>query len=266
MNVTKAFIILAVLTFVSCNNVKRNQEPSSNPSLSIASQGGQQSSSAISPNETNSETIRSNYKSTLDSSIARLSVNILSTTDGLQGKGMYANRYPKNVDAKGGGKFFKQIAAYGAAYHIWIGPKEWTGEGASGVDGTLSVNLFPPNGSDSVGPHINYYEVPACVGCMLSAAALYFPDAMQNWNSQFNDDGSDSIRIPNGLKITTISSRLLTYTLPDRNGLAVRGVAYYDSTMESNLPFAQAEFTYSRQDSTLIEFLLQSFIFRETLN
>jgi hypothetical protein len=157
-----------------------------------------------------------------------------------------------------------QIAAYGASSKVWIGPKGWTGSGVVGVDGNTVVKLYPNKNHSKSGPHITYYQVPACVGCMLEEAARYFPKARAEYNSEYNKDGKLPVRIPNGLKATRLSSTLVTYTLPDSNGLSTRGVAYYNPDNDNN-PYTNAEFTLPSEQSHLSDFLVRTLIRREHL-
>lgn len=203
---------------------------------------------------------------THDSSSVRLAVRVLMTSDGLQGDSLFRDQYPDNADVIAAQPLADKIEAFGAAFHIWIGPKGWTGHAGAGVDGTTSTYLYPVDGSDSSGPRINYYVIPACVGCILSAAAVYFPDAMKGWDDEFNRDGKIPITVPPRLKVTRLSPTLVLYSLPDVNGLRVGGVAYYNSGgEESDASFLSAQFAMRPQDSTLTTFLLNTFIYREGL-
>ena len=172
---------------------------------------------------------------------SKLNVAVLPTMDGINGEGMYADKYPSSITLTG--SFANQVGAYGAAYQVWIAPEGWTGQGQSGADGSLEVDLYPIGGSAKSDPHITYSEIPACVNCMIDAAAPYFASAMQA-----HDSGPDSnfpITIPAGLEVTPISPTLITYTLPSQNGMSVNGVVYYNSNsnyQSQQPPFAQAEF------------------------
>lgn len=153
------------------------------------------------------------------------------------------------------------------------------GKGGSGVDGNASVDLYPTGGSVENGSHISYYKVPACYGCMLEGAAPYFMSAMQDFNTTYNKNGATQITLPQGLEVTPISSTLVTYTLPDIDGLKVYGVVYYNANgvvhydandkvvgEESNhVPFERAEFVLPKEQSDLSNFLLQTFISKENL-
>lgn len=275
MTVAKSILVIVVITMISgCGSTTKKslrsgqqttKEPSAKIQQSTTPRPLPRPASISKQPQVTFDTLRTPYKITLDSSSSKVPVEVLMTSDGIQGDSMYSDQYAKTAIVKGGDAVAGEIQAYGTAFHIWIGPRGWTGSSSSGADGNLSVNIFPQGGSDTLGPHINYYEIPGCVGCMLSAAAPYFPTAMQAWDTQFNDDGTNPIDIPPGLRVTLLSPTLVTYTLPDTGGLSVQGVVYYDSEMQSEVPFAQAEFVLPHQDSTMCNFLLQTFIVREGL-
>ncbi|HUI31115.1 MAG TPA: DUF4850 domain-containing protein [Candidatus Acidoferrales bacterium] len=195
-----------------------------------------------------------------------LRVRVMMTSSGLLGDSLFADEYPNDIQFRSAARFVNRIMAYGGAFKVWIGPRGWTGSSACGADGNVWVDLNPQNGTDSTGPYIHYWEIPACAGCIFSAAAPYFPDAMRGWNLDFNRDGKIPIKVPHGLKITSVSPTLITYTLPDSNGLKVEGVAYYNSGGEdSDASFSSAEFAMPAKDSVLTSFLLKTFIQREGL-
>jgi hypothetical protein len=183
-------------------------------------------------------------------------VHVLPTSQGMPDAP--APEYPKTVRLPAGA-FANQISAYGASGEIWIGPKGWTGTGSIGVDGNVFVELHPENGSADSGPRIRYVEIPACVSCMESEAAPYFPKARKTYNASFRSD-SGPITIPQGLKPVPLSPTLLTWSLPDKNGLLVRGVAYYDGGQ-----YVGARFLLAPKQRKLTSFLEQSFIARKNL-
>jgi hypothetical protein len=194
-----------------------------------------------------------------------LEVNILLTSDGQEGDSLYADQYPKSIKIKTPEVFVDQINAYGASYHVWIAPKNWTGTGMEGADGNKRVDLYPANGSIKNGPHIEYYQAPACRFCMLDVAASFFTNAMNEYNQEYNQDGKYPVTMPQGLKIVRLSQTLVTYSLPDKEGLMVRGVVYYNEDDEENGPLAEAEFILPYKDADLLDFLLKYFINREGL-
>lgn len=197
-----------------------------------------------------------------------LAVRVLPTLDGISGKGMYSNKYPKSVKVRDAGAFANQIEAFGGAYHVWVGPRGWTGSSAAGADGNTVVELYPVGGSDRSGPRIEFYVVPACVGCMLLEAAPYFPNARQEYKQEFGKPryGLPALPplppAPPGLRVRPLSPTLVTYSLPDAHGLMVRGVACFDGPYEF---LAEARFVLPHSDAKLLRFLMQTFIRREKL-
>ena len=156
-----------------------------------------------------------------------------------------------------------QAAAYGAAYEVWLGPKDWTGKGDEGADGNTVAVLYPPgiNYSSDSTPHVYYNEIPSCWGCMLFAAAPYFAGAMQEYNENFNKDGKDPLKVPEGLQIHKISATLLTYTIPASHHLVNCGVAYYLPAGEDrDAYYAEAHFVLPENDTKLANFLSKNFI------
>jgi hypothetical protein len=189
-----------------------------------------------------------------------LTVHVLPTSDGLHGKGMYANRYPKNVRVRNVGAFAHQIAAFGAAYHVWIGPRGWTGSAGYGEYATRLVDLYPVGGSPLSGPHIEFLEIPFGLGSMLYRAAPYFPKARLEYNKTYH---TPLLPAPPGLRIFPLSPTLERYSLPSVGSLLVRGIVYFG--YRPNPFFAEAEFVLPHADEKLLHFLMHTFIRREKL-
>jgi hypothetical protein len=148
-----------------------------------------------------------------------------------------------------------RIGAYGAAGHIWLAPQSWTGRASVGVDGNTVVRIYPAGRIGTRGARIIYTSIPACVACILSEAAPYFPDAQQQWDERFNRDGKNPIHAPRGLTLTRTSPHLVRYRLPDEGGLIVRGVAFYNGTEE----FEGIHVVLPAAEEQLSEFLLMYF-------
>ena len=186
-----------------------------------------------------------------------LPVTVLPTVNGVSGQPTPA--YPTTVTVNNASAFGDQIAAYGADYQEWIGPKGWTGGGIVGTDGSMSVNLA--NGSS----YISYTTIPSCTDCILGDAAPYFSNAMTQYNTEAH---AEPLVIPQGLTVTSLSSTLVTYTLPDSGGLLTYGVAYYipgDTSINTSPYFAGAEFVLPQSETALANFLAQNFIAQQHL-
>ena len=245
---------VGILVLVISGNSQSNNSDTDN---------GAGSSTSTAINDASS-TVTNTISDTTTDDPSALSITVLSTTDGSIGVGMYADKYPSSTTVKNIGIFSGQISAYGAAYKVWIGLKGWTGQGEIGVDGNTGVNLYPIGGSADSGPHISYTEVPACEMCILSGAAPYFASAMEQYNSMYNQNGAYPITIPQGLEFASLSPTLVTYTLPDHNGLSTHGVVYYNPT-ESRYPYAEAKFVLPSSQANISDFLSRTFISQEDL-
>lgn len=194
------------------------------------------------------------------SSSVTLTVHILPTNDGAgHGMGLYVDRYPKTVRVENARAFAGRIAAYGAAFHVWIAPKGWTGSANSGGDGSRFVSLYPVKGSAKSGPRFQYEDTGGCARCAVDEAAAFFPSAAQVY---------DGLGLPNaappGLKATSRPPSLATYKLRYPDGLMVRKVAYFNGS-DSDPFFEKAEFALPGREAKLMSFLVHTFIPREKL-
>ena len=185
--------------------------------------------------------------------ITELPVIVLPTIDGGASDDSEVNsfQYPQKdtIDAD---TLNSLIAAYGAAYQVWLGPAGWVGNSRLGADGNIDVVLHPKTDSSKSGPHIFYYEAPACVGCILEAAARYFPEAMKENVREYHD----TAKIPDGIQIKHLSSTLITYSLPSRSDLSMRGVAHFTGDQD----YVEACFILPKKDTNLADFLINNFI------
>lgn len=182
-----------------------------------------------------------------------LPVTVVPTTFGLPGEetptypASFSVEVPESV----------HVAAYGGAGQVWLAPRSWTGKAAEGADGSGQVKLYPSNEHGAFGPQITYTVIPACLGCMLSEAAPYFPKALAQWNEDYNQNGQNPILIPHKLKITHISPRVVIYSLPSEHGFLVRGAAFYDPNGDSG--YEEVKLVLPSSDERLAKFLLKYF-------
>ena len=130
--------------------------------------------------------------------------------------------------------FKEQIAVNGAAYEIWVGPKGWTSMGDKGADGNIIAHLPPIGGNDSSGPHITCEAILACQGCIIWSVAPYFPNTRKNYKEAFALDLSADMFPPENITNNRLSPSLVTWSLPDTNGLLRKGVAFY---IDEGYPF-----------------------------
>jgi uncharacterized protein DUF4850 len=191
-------------------------------------------------------------------SAVTLTVYALPTSDGASGKtGAFADRYPKTIEIKDSALFTGRIAAYGAAYRVWIAPKGWTGSADVGGDGSTVVKLHPVRGSSASGPRFYYQDTGGCAGCALSDAAPYFPSAMQKWEEMFGYETPE--KLPRGIRLVRLSSTLVSYSLPKREGLLGRGAAYFIPPNEYFFA-ARGDFVLPRTGEKLLDFLVRTLI------
>ena len=182
-----------------------------------------------------------------------LPVIVLPTTFGLPREEQ--PKYPSTISVEAPPQL--QLSAYGSAGQLWLAPRSWTGDGGVGVDGNIFVHLYPVGKEVVSGPRITYTAIPACVGCMLSVAAPYFPDALKQWNEDYNRDGKNPVAVPRDLAVTRVTSHLVRYALPDGNDLLVRGAAFYDT--DGDRFYEEVRLTLPAADELLAEFLLKYF-------
>ena len=149
-----------------------------------------------------------------------------------------------------------QLAAFGAAYKVWLGPKEWIGRGAIGAEGDILVTLLPPNGHFLNGPYIVYSDISSCKSCILFSAAQYFPEALAKYNAEYNKDNAKPVEIPKGLEVKQVSPGVMTYSKPWKKGMVIRGVVSYTETGH----YYEAEFALPQQHSELGDVLVKAYI------
>ncbi len=196
----------------------------------------------------------------------QMPVTVLPTNDAINGSGTYSDKYPLTFSVTGNSQLTSELAAYGVIYKVWLGLTGWTGSGSIGVDGSSVVSLHPVGGGADYGERVSYSEIPACAGCMEENAAPYFSSAMQTYQEYDEKSFGVPITVPQGLEVTPISSTLVTYTLPDADGLSTLGVVYYlPGSQTVNAYYTDAEFVLPVGDTDLLNFLAQNFIQQEGL-
>ncbi len=89
-------------------------------------------------------------------------------------------KYPANDTIYDPEGYREQLAAYGAAYEVYAGPKGWTGNGRYESGWGTTVVLYPPGGSDTTGPSITFRKINSnCKACLWTTALRYFPEAVK---------------------------------------------------------------------------------------
>lgn len=189
-----------------------------------------------------------------------LPVTVLVTNDAIEGPSSKASVYPKTVDLDWYDTTATRIAAYGAAHSLWLAPRGYTGSGNAGADGSISVILYPQGGSGENPPYVRYQAIPACVGCILSQAAIYFDNARADLLHTFDSTMLNMIRTPKGMVIQRISRTLTIYTYQKSN-TQIRGVAYYSPMSDtSSGRFEQAEFALGADQKAMTDVLIRQYI------
>jgi len=124
------------------------------------------------------------------------------------------------------GKYSNSIVSYGIAYQRWPGPKSWIGSGGIGTDGNMSVMLYP-NEASKEHIYVKYFSLPACIYCMEKAAAPYFPNAMEDYNRNYNINGEDPILTKDRKYITRMNDSFVRYRIPKTSNTTNIGVIFY---------------------------------------
>jgi hypothetical protein len=191
----------------------------------------------------------------LPSEKEKLEVIVLKTEYGINN--MPTPKYPQVIEVAVPSSLKDSVSAYGVGEKILIAPKNWTGKGSIGADGTKNIILHPPAAeNERKSPYVLVEEVPACVGCAYGEAAYYFEEAKKIYEKEF----PAPLNIPEGLEVSPLSPNLARYSLPDTpERIKVKGVAYFKE--DNNQPyFTKMEIGLSKEEEDLAEFLLNTFI------
>lgn len=172
--------------------------------------------------------------------IVVLTVGTLPTTYGVPGE---TNSYPASIRVSVPGSFSGELAAYGVAGTVVVGPSGWTGSGQVGADGSSGFTLLPTGASPGAGSEMVYQFDGACVGCAWADASAYFPAVAKATPSAGVGPASSP---PPGLQTEPLAAGLIGYSLPGSNsGYQVNGVAF------TNLPGPTADPIFESLELTL---------------
>lgn len=191
----------------------------------------------------------------------RLNVRVLPTRYGISGR--EEPSYPSTIEVRLPERWASEVEAYGVAGLVLLGPKNWTGAGSVGANGSRGARLQPPGGpSPSAGAWIWYADTGGCAGCAVIEAAQYFDSVRDRWDGSY---GTLPERPP-GVQSHLLSPRLLAYRIPDA-GFEVNGVAYTpltDSDISTAEPpwFVQLETALPAEQHGLATVILNDFIAR----
>ncbi|MGH7704530.1 MAG: DUF4850 domain-containing protein, partial [Candidatus Dormibacteria bacterium] len=72
-----------------------------------------------------------------------------------------------------------QVAAYGVAGAVIVGPAGWTGSGAVGADGSSEFTLSPGGTATGSSSAMVFHYDGGCAGCAWEDASAYFTEVAQ---------------------------------------------------------------------------------------
>lgn len=154
--------------------------------------------------------------------------------------------------------FRDQVAVFGVAYKLWLGPKGWTGKGEISPEGNIHIRLHPAKDSTVASPSVSYIEIPSCQSCAFEAAAPYFATAQSEYKRR--NDNKSSKSFP-GMTLEQFSPSLALYRLPAQKGMATIGVVNYiapDSATDAY--YMEARFVLPAGQEGLADFFAKKFI------
>jgi hypothetical protein len=148
-------------------------------------------------------------------------------------------------------KFAAQLAAYFHANGWILVPRSWkVTKGTLGADGSSVVNFAPPMGEG----HLTYWSAGACMGCALSTASIFFPEARQSakQNEFLFYNGTN---VP--MNIVRIRPKIMAYRAVV-SGQPIDGLAFYDG--EADFQFFQVEVSLPAAERDLATPILNWFL------
>lgn len=169
----------------------------------------------------------------------------------------YQLTYPNSVNVSGNSSLLNQIAAYGTANLVVIGPKDWTGKGVIGGNGTVIISLFPTNGSTDKGPHITISDIIACWSCALIEAGPYFESAR-------NELIANHFTVPEpivGLELNQIDNQLVKYSIARTSDkLEVNGLIKVSiENKKISSPVKHIEVVLTPKEKELADLIIEKF-------
>lgn len=158
-----------------------------------------------------------------------------------------------------------QVAAYGVAGVVVLGPSGWTGtDGLVGADTSAGFTLYPAVGSSSGGPQMTFLYDGGCVGCSWSDAAAYFPTVAA---SPLGQGVVFSTPVP-GLVTDNLGPGLIAYSRPasvptlQTNGVALTTLPGQDNDTVAAV-FENLSLTLSATEHPLATVILNAFLDNE---
>lgn len=169
--------------------------------------------------------------------------------------------YPTSLRVLAPTEFAAEVAGYGVAGAVVVGPAGWTGVGRVGADGSVAFTLYPAGSSASAGPEMVFQFDGACVGCAWGDASAYFPAVAQALPSAGTGPASTP---PPGLQTESLGPGLIGYSLAANPGLQTNGVAYTNLPETTSDPvFDDLQVTLPLAEHSLATVLLNAFVAQE---
>lgn len=154
------------------------------------------------------------------------------------------------VDAKNFSEQLLKVDLYGLPNGSVFVPKGWQlVNGGLGVNGSQTYTFVPKEGKG----YFTYLNTGACVGCAMTEASLFFPEAKES--AEKNDFMIYQSTLP--VKTIVLDSTLRAYSVT-QGEQRLDGIAYYDAN--AVIPFWKAEISLPTADHPVANFLLNQFI------
>jgi hypothetical protein len=176
----------------------------------------------------------------------------LTVQDGVDESG-WSTATPDSLKIRGSlnPEFAGQLAAYFHAYGWILVPRSWKVTSAAfGADGSAVVSFAPPAGQG----HLTYISTGACVGCALSVASVFFPEA----HRRAKEDGFlfyTGTNVP--MNVVRIRPKIMAYRAVV-SGQPIDGLAFYDE--EADYQFFQVEVSLPAAERSLATPILNWFL------
>lgn len=169
--------------------------------------------------------------------------------------------FPKSLSVVLPRQWVGQVAAYGVAGCVILAPVGWTGSGLVAADGNSGAHLHA-TASATIRGSLAFSTIPACYGCAMGEASLYFPSVVKACQQAYPPPYPPPGTIcgpPLAMKRDFLSPGLLAYSLsPTVNGVAETNLVQ-SATAQVNL-FAMEQVSLPQPDVPLETVLLNYFV------
>ncbi|MGH7643558.1 MAG: DUF4850 domain-containing protein [Candidatus Dormibacteria bacterium] len=188
-----------------------------------------------------------------------LAVGSVPTSYGVPGA---SPAYPASIRVLVPTALAAQIAAYGVAGTVVVGPAGWSGSGQVGADGSASFSLLSPGSAAGSVPELVYQFDGACGGCAWGDASAFFPSVAEAAPGAGVGPASSP---PAGLVTEPLANGLIGFSLPTLNPAdQLNGVAYTNLPAGSTDPiFESLELTLPTTEHVLATVILNALVANE---